>query len=181
MKRFCITLLTLLFIILIGLSFVGCGNPTVPPEELSDTTVLTELLEYDFTYTFSDKSRHPYRYLWDHEAATAADPTNCTYLTEYGAMEQEYYLVYMKRNLIPECKTFLDNAYADFRDDGWYSFDWNFTDSAEERIIDGKYFYAFQNIGENVDENLILCYTLDVKTAPLYYKDDYQLVIVLVV
>ena len=178
MKRFCITLLTLLFIILSSLSFVGCGEIPTPPPEVEDEGILDELLKFRFNYEFSSFHTYTsirYRGLWKNTFEN--HPTD-VFLTEYGEEEDGYYLLYMKTDKFAEYMPWIGYYHSAHKlsprseHDQFY-----FSTPNEHGIIDGKYLCAYQMDGNGEKDIFKVCKADTIDDITLFHGQDYKLIL----
>lgn len=148
--------------------------------KITDNKIKEALFDFDFEYQFvvpdSDMS---YNVMWEgYDLQNKFGPTILkkdglyTYLTEYFEKDNKYYLVYLKDDLVEECEEWLKEYENNYSND---IHNYHFTKYNEGHIIDGKYYFCFQNLFNNDNEN-IFYYTTDSIDNIKYTIDEYQLV-----
>ena len=169
MKRFYTALLTFLIVILSTWSFLGCGGANLPGV-VEDGRIVDQILDF----TFNDFVRTPGQPEGGYsDLLTDAHTDRATYLTEYGAPDEGYYLVYLKRSLIDQYEAFLlehEQAYAN------NVYDYHFSAHDQYEIIDGKYLYCHQHQATSVKEGVKVCFARDIADIPYKLDAEYQLV-----
>jgi len=179
-----------LFLCVIALIFGISACDTIPDEQLDSSEIVgnydeetkrifNELLNYDLIYQNIAFDTHlSHSFLWD-----GYDPENMfgptldeenrfyTFLTEYGAQSDEYYLLYLKSDVVMSYESKLqeyENKYSE-------EHNYHFTSYNEHNVIDGKYLYCHQSLSEDVTENVILLKANSLSEISYKYN-DYQLV-----
>ncbi|MBR4419279.1 MAG: hypothetical protein IKT32_00195, partial [Clostridia bacterium] len=95
-----------------------------------------------------------------------------TFLTEYFEPNDEYYLVYLKKQLINEYKDYLIE-YEDYYKNDPYNY--HYAKHDEYTVIDGKYLWCYQKLAENKNENVMFRKANNFSDIS-YCIQDYQLV-----
>lgn len=174
-------LFLMLGVILMSTICTGCekgNNNSI--NKIDDNETKEALINFKFDYQFiipdSDLS---YNYLWKgYDLENKFGPSIpkedrlFTYLTEYLEKDSQYYLVYLKEDLIEEYEVWLQEYENNFSKD---ADNYHFTKHDEQHIIDGKYYFCFQKLSNNDTEN-IAYYTTDRLDNIKYTINDYQLV-----
>lgn len=143
---------------------------------VTDEKLIKFLLDYNFLYDFNvPDSTLSYKVMWDgYDLENKFGPTISiesrlfTYLTEYFEKEDSYYLVYFNSNIITEYKNFInewENTQVNHLDG------YHFTTYDDEKVIDGKYLFAYQRMKNSIDYKV---YNVnDIKNIR-FKIDDYQ-------
>ena len=170
--------LFLIFLVIIfSTQFAGCGIfllPSVAPQEVTDPTIREQVLDFDFAMTkkklFGDMATFFDAEVFDEMPKTA---TVNAYLTEYFAPDNGFYLVYMPIEYVDDCIKFLDDNLWQIRVESSNSY--RFTENSEERVVDGKYLFAYLRMGG--DTSLLkVCKANSLMQLAYHFGDGYQLV-----
>ncbi len=165
-------------------AIVGCTTEKSSQnlKEMTDSDVKEALFHFRFNYGFiypdSDLS---YKYLWDgYDLENKFGPRIpeedrlYTYLTEYLERDAPYYLIYLKKGWIEENEQWLID-FEENRSEDIYNY--HFSAYDDFSIIDGKYYYCYQRLEENKNEDENIRYYTAEKLGDICYEiDDYRLV-----
>ncbi len=181
LKRKFTKLFLILGVILSSTICTGCENANKNCiNKIDDNETKEALINFKFDYQFNvPDSDLSYNYLWkgyDLEnkfgPSISKEDRLFTYLTEYREKDNQYYLVYLKEDLIEEYKEWLQEYENIFSKD---ADNYHFTKYDEQHIIDGKYYFCFQTLSNNDTKN-IAYYTTDRLDNIEYTINNYQLV-----
>lgn len=181
LKRKFTKLFLILGVILSSIICTGCekgNNNSI--NKIDDNETKEALINFKFDYQFNiPDSDLSYNYLWKgYDLENKFGPSIpkedrlFTYLTEYLEKDSQYYLVYLKEDLIEEYKEWLQEYENNFSKD---ADNYHFTKYDEQHIIDGKYYFCFQTLSNNDTKN-IAYYTTDRLDNIEYTINNYQLV-----
>lgn len=151
-------------------------------KEMTDSDVKEALFHFQFDYglVYPD-SELSYKYLWDgYDLENKFGPSIpeesrlYTYLTEYLERDSSYYLIYLRNNWIEENEQWMSD-FEEKRSGDMYNY--HFSEYDDFSIIDGKYYYCYQRLEENDDEDEnIRYYTAETLDDIRYEIDGYRLV-----
>ena len=169
-----------LLLSLLAVSLTACSNSDTNYkgyEEIKDANLISDLANYDLKYELVVPGNSmTYNYLWDGYASADVNKSlevrYYTYLTEYKACDEKYYLLYLKTNALPKYEDEGLN-YEDMRSHDPYNY--HFSSYASEEIIDGKYLNAFK-LASDKDYSELKMYVVDDISNIKFKVDDYQLI-----
>ena len=150
--------------------------PTIFPEEVTDVKTVERLIGIDLTYEYIPTlltTSVRMIDMWDGNGKKNID----TFLVEYLQTTQNYYFIYLRKNLINDYAKYMEEYEKKKQEE--YAKDYynvyQFEKFDNQNVIDGKYLFAhIQANGSLNDIKVFKCDNLD--TISFTY-DDYQLVL----
>lgn len=166
------------FIFIFGIIFIlaSCTKKNLGLAIIEDTDIKTALFNYNFDYKiFMPGSQMSYNYLWDgYDTNNKFGPNLSnedklsTYLTSYGDIDDNYYLIYIKSSIINKNLDWLSSYQKNNISD---SNNYHFTLFNEDTIIDGKYLFLYQNTTMTLNNNMKFYSTDDINSIRLNIED----------
>lgn len=171
-------LFMLLGVIFLSPVCIGCEKEN--DYKFNSHKIEEALMSFEFNYVFDvPGSELSYNHLWEGFDLENKFGPNIpkeerlfTYLTEYFENDNQYYLVYLKKNLIEEYEVWLQEYENNMAND---IYNYHFSKYDEKHIIDGKYYFCFQKLSSKDSEDIVY-YTANNLDNVKYTVDDYQLV-----
>ena len=172
-----IIFLTLLF----SIQFLGCDlfRPTgLNLQEVQDAATAAEVLSFQFDFSrlnVPGLSAPGYEMLWEPDDTSIDEQyRRHTYLTEYKAGTDGYYLVYLNIDLFAEYEEFLVGHQEQWAGNGNLSY-YHFTAYDDLLTVDGKYLYCHQQRATEPEQNARVYKANKLQDVP-YEMDGYRLV-----
>lgn len=167
----------LLFTMVIGLS--SCFNNLGSLKETTDPNVINGLQSVDLTYMLNTfGAGQPFRYLWDGGYYIDYTPDNetsiRTYLTDYQEIEEEFYLVYLRADVIESNREEIREMEEEYTSSSYLAENYHFGPYKDDSIIDGKHYYAFKRAKEISKDGIKYYVAKDLEDIK-YQIGDFQL------
>ena len=165
----------LLFTMVIGLS--SCFNNGETLKETTDPNVINGLQSVDLTYRLNDSGvEQPFYCLWDGPKPGPVVQPYSTFLTDYHEIEEEFYLVYLKKEVIEsnrqQIKKFEEKNNA--ADNVYDMSNYHFSSYKDDNIIDGKHYFAFKRANKIAPNDIKYYVAKDLRDIK-FQIDDFQL------